>query len=356
MLSPAKYPVEGSLQEYNPLYAKIPRERLKHGHFHLSDVKHSLDVEASQKKFLLSSESFLLQELQKRRQVEHLDGLGRLPDRLPSVSSLLLFNTSENPYKTYLSLDNLEGKAPAEREAEKQALAAAPKTVAEGDELPEASRLQFGYKPQLGEVPEFVLPNNLDLPNVADIVYADSSESAQAIAPSATLPEFDANGNVVTTMPAYQAPAQPKTAAPVAAATPAPVQSQAAPVPAQPTVAPPQPRPTAAAQPAQSDSEDEDDGGGGGGGRGDLLAAIRKGKKLKKVDADEDGTPREEKKPPPKAAGGDLFSDLLSVLTRRRQGIGNRADKMDGPSSSKLNIPSLPEEDDAQSEDDGAWD
>jgi len=37
------------------------------------------------------------------------EGLGRLPRYLPSVSSLLLFNTSENPYKKYVSLDNLAG-------------------------------------------------------------------------------------------------------------------------------------------------------------------------------------------------------------------------------------------------------
>jgi hypothetical protein len=53
------------------------------------------------------------------------------------VSSLLLFNTSENLYNTYVSLDPLEGK---EKEKPKQPdnkniLAAAPITVTEGDKM-----------------------------------------------------------------------------------------------------------------------------------------------------------------------------------------------------------------------------
>ena len=39
------------------------------------------------------------------------EGLGRLPGSLTSVSAMLLFNTSENPYRTYTELDNLAGMA-----------------------------------------------------------------------------------------------------------------------------------------------------------------------------------------------------------------------------------------------------
>src|SRR5690606_35656374 len=38
------------------------------------------------------------------------EGLGRLPSSLSSVSSLLLFNSTENPYKKYVSIDTLEKK------------------------------------------------------------------------------------------------------------------------------------------------------------------------------------------------------------------------------------------------------
>ena len=36
------------------------------------------------------------------------EGLGKLPQSLSSVAELLLFNSTENPYKKYSALDNLE--------------------------------------------------------------------------------------------------------------------------------------------------------------------------------------------------------------------------------------------------------
>ena len=38
-----------------------------------------------------------------------MQGLGSLPKNLASVSSLLLFNTTENPYKKYVTVDPLKG-------------------------------------------------------------------------------------------------------------------------------------------------------------------------------------------------------------------------------------------------------
>lgn len=64
------------------------------------------------------------------------EGLGRLPAGLSSISALLLFNTQENPYKKYVSLDNLAGKerVTAEQQTRKE-LAAAPTTLGpEGDQ------------------------------------------------------------------------------------------------------------------------------------------------------------------------------------------------------------------------------
>jgi WAS family protein 1 len=46
---------------------------------------------------------------ERQDKTEEWEGLGRLPAHLPSVSSLLLFNTSDNPYNLYLSIDNLLG-------------------------------------------------------------------------------------------------------------------------------------------------------------------------------------------------------------------------------------------------------
>jgi WAS family protein 1 len=47
---------------------------------------------------------------------EQLEGLGGLPKNLTSISSLLLFNTEENPYKKYVTIDPLYGAVTRTRE------------------------------------------------------------------------------------------------------------------------------------------------------------------------------------------------------------------------------------------------
>lgn len=124
------------------------------------------------------------------------DGLGRFPVRVESVSAALLFNSGENPYKNYDSFNNLESVSMyrgALQTQQKQTLAAAPTTIAEGIELPMFSGLQFDYRPDLGVVPSFSLPQHLDLKNIANITF-DASQQQASIAPSATaqfeLPSF----------------------------------------------------------------------------------------------------------------------------------------------------------------------
>lgn len=60
-----------------------------------------------------------------------------MPTELESISSLLLFNTQDNPYKKYVSLDNLAGKEVVAPVQDKASLADAPKTLGEGDQLPQ---------------------------------------------------------------------------------------------------------------------------------------------------------------------------------------------------------------------------
>ena len=70
---------------------------------------------------------------------EEEEGLGRMPENLVSVSEFLLFNSQDNPYRKYTSLDNLMGLQRKEREmkARKQErnLGDAPDTILRGEEL-----------------------------------------------------------------------------------------------------------------------------------------------------------------------------------------------------------------------------
>ena len=91
-----------------------------------------------------------------------------MPQHLPSVSSLLLFNTNHNPYKKYQSLDNLESTNRKTREKEdKEVIADAPTTVKDGDSMPLHSQESVAYRPVLGQVPQIDLPSALPLSMVA---------------------------------------------------------------------------------------------------------------------------------------------------------------------------------------------
>ena len=65
-----------------------------------------------------------------------LQGLGPLPRNIPSVSGLLLFNTSENPYKHYVLMDPLVGVVSGTQNAvsEKRNLQAAPSSILKGEQ------------------------------------------------------------------------------------------------------------------------------------------------------------------------------------------------------------------------------
>ena len=111
------------------------------------------------------------------------DGLGRFPAKqITSASSVLLFNSSENPYKNYDSVNNLESVADYRDAIKKlhndnsnKELAAAPVTISEGIDLPSFTNLQFDYRPELGLVPTFNVPEQLALKNVAHISFQNES-------------------------------------------------------------------------------------------------------------------------------------------------------------------------------------
>ena len=69
------------------------------------------------------------------------EGLGKLPGNVVSVANLSLFNSTENPYRKYQSLDNLAGHSSKTSDtrpppAPPRPLQSAPHTVAEGYTMP----------------------------------------------------------------------------------------------------------------------------------------------------------------------------------------------------------------------------
>jgi hypothetical protein len=81
-----------------------------------------------------------------------------------------------------MTFDNLLGQDRSGETRETNAeLFAAPRTVAEGDTLPEAAMLDYTYAPELEELPAMSLPSALpNLPGVADIQWAGAHDDVLA--------------------------------------------------------------------------------------------------------------------------------------------------------------------------------
>ncbi len=206
------------------------------------------------------------------------EGLGSLPRFIPSVSSLLLFNTVENPYKKYVLLDPLEGaktKTRAKIIEEENEISEAPITITKGEELERAQQDSMMYVPLMPELDQLDVPEMLpQLQYVASDVFY-SADVGSSIAPSLA-------NSAVPDLPNLADPGAPAAAGEV----PLPPPTSEAPPPP-PGAPPPPPPPMAAAPPFppimdESGDSSDDDGGGGdasvdpGDGRATLMDAIRK--------------------------------------------------------------------------------
>ena len=204
VFSAPKYPAPELLaetttvyQEVNPLLQRVRKTRVEIG-TRLEEV--TREVVAAKRN------PFLLDHRQRRKKTldlqfssddpEQGEGLGSLPRHLPSVSSLLLFNTAENPYKKYVLLDPLSGAKVKTRdtlgEGEKS-LTDAPVTITQGEELLAGPQDSVMYVPVMPELPELEVPDLLpSLPYVAaDMFY--TGDVGKSIAPSlanAAVPEL----------------------------------------------------------------------------------------------------------------------------------------------------------------------
>ena len=108
-------------------------------------------------------------DLQRVEFIMEDNGLGPLPEHVSSTSSLLLFNSNINPYKTYQTLDNLASAGREKTRSEEiiKGLESAPMTILSGDALPDVQALDLMFKPSMGEMASLALPDNLPLDFIA---------------------------------------------------------------------------------------------------------------------------------------------------------------------------------------------
>ena len=192
-----KYPAPQNLNEYttlfsnvNPQLQKIKRSKVS-SDIRLPDVTNeTMQAKTEYFKPKIGTKATIKQNRQRmasgdnETEVES-EGLGSLPKHLPSVSSLLLFNTSENPYKKYVILDPLEGVKTKTRDSiMEEEISEAPYTITEGEELLRGSADNVMYVPIMPELPELDVPLQLPhLPNVADDLFYEA-DLGPSIAPS----------------------------------------------------------------------------------------------------------------------------------------------------------------------------
>lgn len=296
VFSPPKYPAEDSFIEFCTIYQEANPGLHKVRKFR-REVQ-SRVTEVTNEVVKSKKTPFVLRLRQKRRRTrsvarqdssgdfEQGEGLGSLPRNLPSVSSLLLFNTSENPYKKYVLLDPLSGAMTKTRDKlieEENELSEAPITITQGEELGHGLKDSVLYVPVMPELPELEVPETL--PHL-DFVAADMfymGDVGESIAPSLiniSVPELPtvASGDAPAAMETTSGAPPPPPPDPGDASS----QPPPPPPPPPPSIDTPLPPVSSTADEGSDDELGAGDGAevpggesGGGDGRASLMEAIR---------------------------------------------------------------------------------
>nr|XP_033808968.1 WASH complex subunit 1 [Geotrypetes seraphini] len=195
VFSSAKYPAQDKLQEYSSIFADVENQSPQKQTRHKIQSKHRLLEEKTLQEKLKYFPVCVNTQVHEDDEAE--GGLGSLPKNINSVSSLLLFNTTENLYKKYVLLDPLSGAVTKthmtlEIETEEK-LFDAPFSISKREQLERQTTENYFYVPDLGQVPEIDVPAYLpDLPGIADdLMYsADLGPGIAPSAPNGTIPEL----------------------------------------------------------------------------------------------------------------------------------------------------------------------
>uniref|UniRef100_A0A8C7PS89 WAS protein family homolog 1 n=1 Tax=Oncorhynchus mykiss TaxID=8022 RepID=A0A8C7PS89_ONCMY len=342
VFSSAKYPAPDRLQDYSSIFsgATDPASQTR-PRYHIQAKLRPLDDKALQEKLCYYP---VCVSSKKRSEDETEEGLGGLPRNISSVSSLLLFNTTENLYKKYVFLDPLAGavtKTHTTLETEKE-------------EKPFDAPLSITKREQLERQnwrPERLFQRALQ----TDLGIADDLSYSQDLGP----------GIFQVAVPPPPPPPPPEPTH-----TPAPPPGLPPP--------PPPPPPPPAESPAEPNRTRTPVAGAPGevvesNSRASLLESIRNaggiGKaKLRNIKERkmEKKKQKEQEQVVAAASGGDFMSDLFNKLAMRRKGISGKGpgggDSGEGPAGSgsafaRMSdvIPPLPAPHQPTAEDEDDW-
>uniref|UniRef100_A0A3Q4B0H7 WASH1 WAHD domain-containing protein n=1 Tax=Mola mola TaxID=94237 RepID=A0A3Q4B0H7_MOLML len=329
VFSSAKYPAPERLQDYSSIFIEAtdpssqtrPRQRIQ-------NKLRPFDEKALKEKLVYLP---VCVNSKKKSEDETEEGLGSLPRNISSVSSLLLFNTTENLYKKYVFLDPLAGavtKTHQTLETEKEEKPFdAPLSITKREQLERQTAESYFYVPDLGQVPEIDVPSYLpDLPGIADDL-SYSADLGPGFAPSGPmhnipdLPFFSEDSS-----PQFQPnippppPPPPPPPLPQPSRGPSSGSSHIDLTDLNPRSSPP---PTGPLSGAPSEVVQPSDG------RASLLESIRNaggiGKaKLRNVKERKMEKKKQKEQEQVASSGGDFMSDLFNKLAMRRKGISGK--------------------------------
>uniref|UniRef100_A0A8C6SS56 WAS protein family homolog 1 n=1 Tax=Neogobius melanostomus TaxID=47308 RepID=A0A8C6SS56_9GOBI len=318
VFSSAKYPAPDRLKDYCCIFsgAADPSSQPRPRHRIQSKIR-AFDEKALQEKLLYFP---VCVNNKKRSEDETEEGLGSLPRNISSVSSLLLFNTTENLYKKYVFLDPLAGavtKTHTTLETEKEEKPFdAPLSITKREQLERQAAESYFYVPNLGQVPELVVPMYLpDLPGIADDL-SYSADLGPGFAPSGNthnipeLPAFSVDADLAAPPPPPPPPPPELTPSPsVPAGAPPPGYNG----PGSFCAGPVSGAPSEVVQPSD--------------GRASLLESIRNAGGIGKAQLRnvkerkmEKRKQKEQEQVGSAMTGGDFMSDLFNKLSMRRKG------------------------------------
>ncbi|XP_061494658.1 WASH complex subunit 1-like isoform X2 [Rhineura floridana] len=187
VFSSSKYPAPERLQEYASIFAGAEDPDTQKRQRRKIQSKHRVLDEKTLQEKLKYFPVCVAAKVHQEDDAE--EGLGSLPRNVRSLSSLLLFNTTENLYKKYVFLDPLAGAVTKIHVAlatdTEEKLFDAPLSITKRGQLDKQVAENYFYVPNLGQVPEIDVPSYLpDLPGIAaDLMY--SADLGPGIAPSA---------------------------------------------------------------------------------------------------------------------------------------------------------------------------
>jgi hypothetical protein len=290
-------------------------------------------------------------------------GLGTLPQHLESVSSILVFNSNEMPYKKYdETLDNIfehmNTREKGDDESKKKEMFAQGQTLLKGDDLPAVAALDMTYKPKMKEQPMLQFQTNLDFGSELPAVAVDASWQGAAetqdssIAPTVFQASLPALPSIADSIPSPTATQRPSNAPQLtngsgtgtAASMNAPPQAaSAAPPPPPPPMAntappPPPPLPTATVQPAAPAAKVPEGvpKAVAAPSRGGLLDAIRNAGGAKALKGKKPKPRKEQSAPAPKKAAPMSLADEMRMKLQRRANImSGREDKAEQAAAKK---------------------